>query len=195
MKKLNLMQSQNSRVFGAMSSSLPILPNTMKESFPRPHNPQHIPLSRQLPDDSIPFCHGALQSATVHPRDGVIGSSYSGYCASPHDSVSNLGRQSIVASFISQSSNAEVFQSPSDNTLGTQSEAAWFPSSMDVLPGYIDNVAPPDNQIQNGSSVMLSDEVANQSEWWAEIMNDDWKDILDATATDSQTKVCNCNTY
>lgn len=186
------MQSHNSRVFGAMSSSLPILPNTMKESFPRPHNPQLIPMSRQLPDDSIPF--GALQSATLHTRDGVMGSSYSGYCASPHDSVSNLGRQSIVASFISQSSNVEVFQSSSDNTLGTQTEAAWFPSAMDVLPGYIDNVAAPDNQIQSGSSVMLSDEVANQSEWWAEIMNDDWKDILDATATDSQTKVHNCNT-
>ncbi|KAK3151524.1 hypothetical protein QOZ80_3AG0246950 [Eleusine coracana subsp. coracana] len=138
-----------------MSSSLPIMPNTMKESFPGPHNPQHIPMSRQLPDVSIPFCHAALQTATLHPRDGVIGSSYSGYCASPHDSVSNLGRQSIVASFISQSSNVEVIQSPSDNTLGTQTEAVWFPSSMDLLP---------------------------------EIMNDDWKDIVDATATDSQTK-------
>ena len=36
---------------------------------------------------------------------------------------------------------------------------------------------------------MTSDEVAKQNDWWAEIMNDDWKDILDATATDSQSKV------
>ncbi|TVU47203.1 hypothetical protein EJB05_06794 [Eragrostis curvula] len=188
MRKFNLMQSQNSSVFGAMSSSVPILPNTMKESFPRPRNPQHIPMSRQLPDDSIPLRHATIQSGTLHPRAGVIGSSYSGYCASPHDSVSNLEKQSIAAPFISQSSNVEVFQSLSNNTPGTQTEVAWFPSPVDVLPGYIDNMSAPGNQIQNGSSAMASDEVANQNEWWADIMNDDWKDILDATATDSQSK-------
>jgi hypothetical protein len=34
--------------------------------------------------------------------------------------------------------------------------------------------------------------VAQQNEWW-DIMNDDWKDILDATANDSQSKVCTLN--
>ncbi|KAL6649860.1 hypothetical protein ACP70R_014084 [Stipagrostis hirtigluma subsp. patula] len=127
MRKFNLTQSQNNRVLGAMSSSLPILPNSLKESFPRPHNPQHIPMSRQLPDDSMPLHHGA-------PLSG------------------------------------------------------WFPSSMDGLPVYTDNIGAPDNQIQSGSSAMTSDEVAKQNEWWSEIINDDWKDILDATATDSQPK-------
>jgi hypothetical protein len=42
---------------------------------------------------------------------------------------------------------------------------------------------------------MTSDEVAKQNDWWAEIMNDDWKDILDATDTDSQSKVHNFNQY
>ncbi|XP_062215715.1 protein PHOSPHATE STARVATION RESPONSE 1-like [Phragmites australis] len=188
MRKFNLMQSQNSRVLGAMSSSLPILPNSLKESFPRPHNPQRIPMLRQLPDDPIPLCHGAPQPATLPPRSGVIGSSYSGYSASPLDSVPNHERQSMVAPFISQSSSVEVFQSLSNNTPGAHTEAAWFPSSMDVLPGYTENFAAPDNQIQSGSSAMTSDEVVKQNEWWAEIMNDDWKDILDATATDAQSK-------
>lgn len=184
MSKINLRQSQNSRFFGAMSSSLPILPNSLKESFPRPHNPQNIPMSRPLPDDSMPLCNGTSQSATMHPRVAAVWSSYSSYSASLLDSVSNHEKQ---APFISQSSNVEVFQSLSDPTPGVHNEAAWFPSSMDVLP-YPDNIAATDNQIQSVSSTMPSDEVAKQNDWWAEIMNDDWKDILDATATDSQSK-------
>ncbi|OEL31344.1 Protein PHOSPHATE STARVATION RESPONSE 1 [Dichanthelium oligosanthes] len=188
MRNSDLRQSQNSSVLGAMSSSLPILPNSLKESIPRPHNPQHIPMSRQLPDDSMPLCNGTPQSATLHPRTGVIRASYSGYSANPLDSVSNHETRSMVAPYISQSSNVDVFQSLSDNTPGAHTEATWFPSSMNVLPVYTDNIAAPDNQIQSGSSAMTSDEVAKQNDWWAEIMNDDWKDILDATATDSQSK-------
>jgi hypothetical protein len=41
---------------------------------------------------------------------------------------------------------------------------------------------------------MTSDESATQNDWWADIMNDDWKDILDATATDSHSKVRECRT-
>ena len=186
MRNFNLRQPENSRVFGAMSSSLPILPNSLKECFPRPHNPQHIQMSRQLPNDSMPLRNGTPQSATLHPRTRVMGASYSCYSANPLDSLSN---QSMIAPFISQSSNIDVFQSLSDNTPVAHTEATWFPSSMDVLPVYTDNIAVPDNQIHSSSSAMTSDEVAKQNDWWAEIMNDDWKDILDATATDSQSKV------
>jgi SHAQKYF class myb-like DNA-binding protein len=171
-----------------MSSSLPILPNSLKESFPRPHNPQHIRMPRQLPNDSMPLRNGTPQSATLHPRTRVIEASYSGYSANPLDSRSNHESQCMVAPFISQSSSVDVFQSLSDNTPGAHTEATWFPSSMDVLPVYTDNIAAPDNQIQSGNSAMTSSEVAKQNDWWAEIMNDDWKDILDATATDSQSK-------
>ncbi|WVZ56797.1 hypothetical protein U9M48_007277 [Paspalum notatum var. saurae] len=178
------------RVFRAMSSSLPILPN-VKESFPRPHIPQNIPMSRQLLDDSMPLSNGISQSATMHPRAAVVGSSYSGYSASSFDSVSNHERPSVAAPFISHSSNVEVFQSLSDNTPGAHTEASWFSSSMDVLADYTDNIAAIDNQIQSVSSTVPSDEVAKQNDWWAEIINDDWKDILDATATDSHSKHSN----
>ncbi|CAL4939218.1 unnamed protein product [Urochloa decumbens] len=189
MRNFNLRQFQNSRVLGAMSSSLPILPNSLKESFPRPHNPQLVPMSRQLPDGSMLLRNGTPQSDTLNPRTGVIGASYSGYSHNPLDSVSNHEVQSVVsAPFMCQSSDVDVFQSLSDNTPGTHTEATWFSSSMDVLPVYTDNIAAPGNQIQSGSSAMTSDEVAKQNDWWAEIMNDDWKDILDATATDSQSK-------
>jgi len=183
------MQSQKSRVLGAMSSSLPILPNPLKGSFPKPCNPQHIPMSRQLPDDSMPLRNDIHQSASLHPRAGVIGAPYSGYSASPLDSVSNHDSQSMVAPYISQSSSFESFQSLSDTTPGTHTEAAWFTSSMDVSPLYTDNIAAPDdNQIQSIRPAMTSDETAKQNDWWADIMNDDWKVILDATATDSHSK-------
>jgi len=103
------MQSQKSRVLGAMSPSLSILPNPLKGSFPRPCNPQHIPMSRQLPDDSMPLRNDIHQSASLHPRAGVIGAPYSGYSASPLDSVSNHDSQSMVAPYISQSSSFEAF--------------------------------------------------------------------------------------
>jgi len=67
--------------------------------------------------------------------------------------------------------------------------------SMDVSPLYTDNIAAPDdNRIQSIRPAMTSDETAKQNDWWADIMNDDWKDILDATATDSHSKVRNCRT-
>jgi hypothetical protein len=82
-----------------------------------------------------------------------------------------------------------------DNTPGTHTEAAWFTSSMDVSPLYTDNIAAPDdNQIQSIRPAITSNETAKQNDWWADIMNDDWKDILDATATDSRSKVRNCRT-
>ncbi|ONL97665.1 Protein PHOSPHATE STARVATION RESPONSE 1 [Zea mays] len=189
MRNFNLMQSQKSRVLGAMSSSLPILPNPLKGSFSRPHNPQHIPMLRQLPDDSMPLCIDTHQSASLHPRAGVIGVPYSGYTASPLDSVSNLDSQTMAAPFISQSSNFEALQSLSNNTPETHTKAAWFTSSMDVSPLNTDNIAASDvNQIQSIRPAMTSDESATQNDWWADIMNDDWKDILDATATDSHSK-------
>lgn len=149
-------------------------------------------MSRKLPDDSMPLHNDIHQPASLHRRAGVIGASYSGHSASSLDSLYNHDRHSMVAPFISHSSNFEVLQSLSDNTPGSHTEAAWFPSSIDVSPLYTDNIAAPDNQIQ--SMPMTSDETAKQNDWWADIMNDDWKDILDATATDSQSKVRNCTT-
>jgi hypothetical protein len=139
----------------------------------------------------MPLRNDIHQSASLHPKTGVIGAPYSGYSASPLDSVSNHDSQSMVAPYISQSSIFEAFQSLSDNTPGTHTEAAWFTSSMDVSPLYTDNIAAPDdNQIQSIRPSITSNETAKQND----IMNDDWKDILDATATDSRSKVRNCRT-
>ena len=79
-------------------------------------------MSRQLPNDSMPLRNGTPQSVTLHPRTRVMGASYSGYSANPLDSLSN---QSMVAPFISQSSNGDVFQALSDNTPGAHTAATW----------------------------------------------------------------------
>uniref|UniRef100_A0ACD5YPA2 Uncharacterized protein n=2 Tax=Avena sativa TaxID=4498 RepID=A0ACD5YPA2_AVESA len=189
MRKCDLRQSHNSR--GAMSASLPILPNPLQENFPRPHNPQLTQLQRQLTNDSTHLHHSALQSATLHPRAGAMRSSYSGllgYPANPLDSVPNHERQSMVASFASQSSDIVVFQPLSNSNPGGHTEETWFPGSVDGLSDYRDNITASGNQIQNDSPAVTSDVVAKQNEWWAEIMNDDWKDILDAADNDSQSK-------
>jgi hypothetical protein len=176
-----------------MSSSLPVLPNSLKENFTGPHNPHLAPMQRQLTNDSVPLHHSALQSASLHPRAGAMRSSYSdllGYPANPLDAVPNHEGQSMVASFASQSSDISVFQPLSNSNPGGHTEETWFPGSVDGLSDFRDNIPASGNQTQNGSPAVTSDVVAKQNEWWAEIMNDDWKDILDATANDCQSKVC-----
>ncbi|XP_051181340.1 protein PHOSPHATE STARVATION RESPONSE 1 [Lolium perenne] len=190
MRKCDLRQSHSSRVSGAMSSSLPILPNSLKENFPGPHNPQLASMQRQLTNDSVPLHHSALQSASLHPRAGAMRSVYSGllgYPANPLDSVPNHDRQSMVASFACQSPDIVAFQPLSNSIPGGHTEETWFPGSVDGLSDYRDIIPASGNQIQNGSPAVTSDVVAQQNEWW-DIMNDDWKDILDATANDSQSK-------
>ncbi|KAK1650366.1 hypothetical protein QYE76_068171 [Lolium multiflorum] len=190
MRKCDLRQSHSSRVSGAMSSSLPILPNSLKENFPGPHNPQLTSMQRQLTNDPVPLHHSALQSASLHPRAGAMRSSYSGllgYPANPLDSVPNHERQSMVASFASQSPDIVAFQPLSNSIPGGHTEETWFPGSVDGLSDYRDIIPASGNQIQNGSPAVTSDVAAQQNEWW-DIMNDDWKDILDATANDSQSK-------
>uniref|UniRef100_J3LNF4 HTH myb-type domain-containing protein n=1 Tax=Oryza brachyantha TaxID=4533 RepID=J3LNF4_ORYBR len=162
-----------------MSSSLPTLPKFMKD-ITRPRNTQNILMPAQLPNDSM----------ALHPRASVVRSPYLpmlGYDCNPIDPVSSHERQFMAAPFISQSSNVEVFQSLcNNNTHGGHTEATWFPAVSDA-PDYMDTITIPDNHTQSGTSTITSD-VAKQNEWWADIMDDDWKDILDATATDSQSK-------
>ncbi|VAI06046.1 unnamed protein product [Triticum turgidum subsp. durum] len=191
MRRCDLRQSHNSRVSGGMSSSLPILPNSLKETFHGPYNPQLTPMQRQLTSDLVPLHQSALPSATLHPRAGAMRSSYAaslGYSPNPLDSALNHERQSMVAPFAPQPSNIEVFQTLSNNIPGGHTEATWFPGSADGLSDYRDNIPASGSQIQNGGPAVTSDVVAKQNEWWAEIMNDDWRDILDATAADPQSK-------
>uniref|UniRef100_A0A0D9VTL5 HTH myb-type domain-containing protein n=1 Tax=Leersia perrieri TaxID=77586 RepID=A0A0D9VTL5_9ORYZ len=174
-----------------MSSSLPLLPKSLKD-IPIPRNPQNILMPGQLPNDSTPLHHSAPQSATLHPRANAVRSSYSamvGYSSSPIDCVSSHERHFMAAPFISQSSNIEVIQSlcNTPNTPGGHTEPTWFPASVNGAPDYMNTITIPDNHTQSATSTLTSD-VAKQNEWWADIIDDDWKDILDATATDSQSK-------
>ncbi|KAM3228721.1 hypothetical protein ACQJBY_059990 [Aegilops geniculata] len=194
MRRCDLRQSHNSRVSGGMSSSLPILPNSLKETFHGPYNPQLTPMQRQLTSDLVPLHQSALPSATLHPRAGAMRSSYAaslGYSPNPLDSAPNHERQSMVAPFAPQPSDIEVFQTLSNNIPGGHTGATWFPGSADGLSDYRDNIPASGSQIQNGGPAVTSDVVAKQNEWWAEIMNDDWRDILDATAADPQSKPSN----
>uniref|UniRef100_A0A0E0KD97 HTH myb-type domain-containing protein n=1 Tax=Oryza punctata TaxID=4537 RepID=A0A0E0KD97_ORYPU len=173
-----------------MSSSLPVLPKSLKD-IPRSRNTQNILMPGQLPNDYMPLHHNAPQSATLHPRASVVGSSYSamlGYSANPIDSVSSHERLFMAPPFISQSLNSEIRQSLcNNNTHGGHTEPTFFPAPACGAPDYMDTITVPDNHTESCTSTVTSD-VAKQNEWWADIMNDDWKDILDATATDSQSK-------
>ncbi|KAG8063505.1 hypothetical protein GUJ93_ZPchr0003g17662 [Zizania palustris] len=173
-----------------MPSSLPILPNSLKD-IPRPCTVQNILMPGQLPNDYMPSHHSAPQSATLQPRASVVRSPYSamvGYSASSADSVSSHERHLMAAPVICQSPNVKVLPSLCNNsTHGGHTEPTWFPASVDGVPDYTDAIAVPHNHTQSGTSTITSN-VAKQNEWWADIMDDDWKDILDATATDSQSK-------
>jgi hypothetical protein len=65
---------------------------------------------------------------------------------------------------------------------------AWCPDH--IMLEYSDGV-PAGNNLTAISPIASTDELAKQTEWWTELMNDDWKDIADTTGgAKAQPQVC-----
>nr|CAB3456455.1 unnamed protein product [Digitaria exilis] len=61
-------------------------------------------------------------------------------------------------------------------------EPTWCPDLVDSMLGYSGDV-PGVNNLTGSTSIGASDDLTKQNEWWAELMNDDWKDIVDNPAS------------
>ncbi|XP_008785163.2 protein PHOSPHATE STARVATION RESPONSE 2-like [Phoenix dactylifera] len=187
--------SGNSEV---MSSSLPVLPAPLEEKFPKLPDSQQVSMERELRSTPLiplrtPF---VSNSAVVGP----LYSSASGFSSDLHfSSMAPNERHHNGASFVSQSPNVGIpfpstpshsgsFCPATSNHPRESADVSWCPEPIQGMLDYSDNITAGNNQIQSSCDV-ASDDLAKQNEWWTDLMNDDWKDILNETsASECQTK-------
>ncbi|XP_010934244.1 protein PHOSPHATE STARVATION RESPONSE 2 [Elaeis guineensis] len=180
--------SGNSEV---MSSSLPVLPAPLEEKFPKLPDSQQVLMERELRStSSIPHHSPFVSNSAVV---GPLYSSASGFSSDLHfSSMSPHERHHNGASFVSQSPNVGLSFASTPSHSGSfcpitsnhpreSTEVSWCPEPIHSMLDYSDNIAASNNQIQN-SCDMASDDLAKQNEWWTDLMNDDWKDILNETS-------------
>jgi len=133
---------------------------------------------------------------------GPLISSASGFTSDlQFSSISPHVRQPNSAAFIPLSQNSGTclpstcpshlgtFQSLSSDYSRESNEITCCQSPLQTVLDYTDEVSTRSNQIQS-SSIMASDDLNQQNEWWTQLVNEDWKDILDeTTASEPQVKV------
>lgn len=199
MQKSDVKPFCSSELSGTMSSSLPVLPITLEENYPRLPDSQQVSMGRELRGNLTNPLSTPLPFA---PNNGVVGPLFSSASGLTSDlqfsSMSPHVRQNNKAPFIPQSQNSGTslpstrlshvgaLQSTSSNYNGEVSEITWCQAPVQGMIDYSDEVSARNSHIQTGS-MMASDELNQQSEWW---MSEDWKDILNETSvTEPQPKV------
>ncbi|KAF5930511.1 hypothetical protein HYC85_031384 [Camellia sinensis] len=168
--------------YGALSSSLPVLPSTLEEKYPKLPNSQQVCMERELNTNS-PSLHSSFLS-----NSGVVGpifSSTSGYFNDLHlTSFVPPEKHSRKSPFISQSSNAGASMplAPCHSKM-LQSTASSKSDSWctDSLPDFFDYpVNTSSSKIQigsriNGGCAMATEDLSKRNDWqdWADLINDD----------------------
>ena len=200
MQKLEVKQLYSIELSGVMSSSLPVLPITLEENYPKLPDSQQVSMERETRSNPV----NPLNTPFVS-NSGVVGpliSSASGFTSDLQFSpISSHVRQPNSAAFIPQSqdsgtalpstcpSHLGTFQSPSSNYSRESNEITCCQSPLQTVLDYSDEATIRNNQIQS-SSIVVSDDINQQNEWWTQLANEDWKDILDeTTASEPQAKV------
>lgn len=205
-------QLNNLGVSGPMSSSLPVLPNPLEETYPKLPDSQQVSMEREI--RTRPLDHAPHLSAS----SGVVGhifSSSSGYSSDLHYSSAlphekhprntpflSHSSSNVAALALPQSSHSGMPQSTTSSPFTKESSSSWGPES---LPGYVDFSANTpvlqNSQIESSScsGVMASEDFSKRNDWheWADqlITDDDalgsnWNELLaDTNVTDMEPKV------
>ena len=176
-----------------MSSSLPVLPNTLEEKFPELPDPQHVPLEREIQRNPLPSQRPLFSSPSGFSPDLSFSSTLAHERHTnntPFVSRSLNAGVSLPSTYLS---NMEIFQVP-NNFPKDPTEITWCPDSVQGMLNCSDGVIMGNNQIQNSSNKVSNDR-NKQNEWWSDIMNVDWKDLFDdTTISESQPKVIELST-
>ncbi|KAG6532574.1 protein PHOSPHATE STARVATION RESPONSE 1-like [Zingiber officinale] len=81
------------------------------------------------------------------------------------------------------------FSADERNIQGLSTEGTWCADQIQGALDRSDNVIAGNNQAHS-SSIELPDDINRQDEWWTDMMNDDWKELLDdTTVNESHPKV------
>ncbi|XP_031268796.1 protein PHOSPHATE STARVATION RESPONSE 1 [Pistacia vera] len=203
-------QLSNLGVSGTMSSSLPVLPTALEDTYPKLPDSQQVSMERE--HRTRPQTH----APHVPSNSGVVGhmfSSSSGFSSDLHYSSVSPHQKHMNSPFISQSStnaaslqlsqssHSGMPQSTTSSQYSKESSSSWCPES---LPGYLDfpvNTPIHNCQIESSScsGVMSSEDFSKRNDWqdWADqlITDDDtlasnWNDLLvDTNMTDLDPKM------
>ncbi|KAG6787492.1 hypothetical protein POTOM_009132 [Populus tomentosa] len=205
-------QLGNLGVSGTLSSSLPVVPTPLEETYPKLPGCQQVSMEREL------MTRPLVQASHLPSNNGVVGHLFSSSASFSTDlqysSVTPRERHSRNTPFISQSSaNAgallmsqsspsALLQSTTTSHYINENSASWCPESP---PGFLDfptNTTVQNNQIESNScaGVMTSEEFGKRNDWqeWADqlITDDDdalttnWNDLLaDTSIVDMEPKM------
>ncbi|ONK57333.1 uncharacterized protein A4U43_C10F19000 [Asparagus officinalis] len=171
-----------------MSSSLPVLPITSGENYPKLPDSQQVSMERELRSNPV-----NPHKTTFVPSNGAVGPLFSSAPGLTSDlqysTISPNVKQPINASFIPQSQSSCTFQSSLSNHSRESNEINWCQDTLQGMLDYSEEVTVENNQIQS-STIMPSDNLNQQNDWWSDLVNEDWKDILNETSgSEHQPKV------
>ncbi|XP_021670555.2 protein PHOSPHATE STARVATION RESPONSE 1 isoform X3 [Hevea brasiliensis] len=137
-------QLSNHGASAALSSSLPVLPTSLEETYPKLSNSQQVSMENSV------MTKPTVHASQLPSNSGVVGhlfSSSAGFSSDlQYSSVSPQEKQSRNAPFISQSSNVTavtlpqsshsgLVQSTTSSQYAKENNASWCPES---LPGFLD---------------------------------------------------------
>ncbi|XP_044493579.1 protein PHOSPHATE STARVATION RESPONSE 1 isoform X2 [Mangifera indica] len=203
-------QLSSVEVSGTMSSSLPVLPTPLEDTYTKLLDSQEVSTDRKLKTrPQTPAPHVSSNSGVV----GHMFSSSSGLSSDLHYSSVSPHQKHMNSPFIPQtstnvaslqlpqSSHSVMPQSTTSSHYSKESSASWCPES---LQGYLDfpvNTPVHNSQIESSScsGVMSSEDFSKRNDWqdWADqlITDDDalasnWNDLLvDTNMTDLEPKM------
>ncbi|OEL30463.1 Protein PHOSPHATE STARVATION RESPONSE 2 [Dichanthelium oligosanthes] len=193
MERLSTNQLYNSGVPVTVPTSLPSITVSLEDTFPRLPDSQNVLIDRELRSTPLPprQTTAAPIRGQFHSSTGSVGP----LCSPPalrFSSVSNPEQYSNPSPY-----NAQAPSTASSSTLNYGSqyggfepsltdfprdvEPTWCPDPVDNILGYPGDV-PGGNNLTGSTSIGASDDLTKQTEWWTELMSDDWKDIVDNPA-------------
>lgn len=196
---------------GALSSSLPVLPCTLEEKYPKFPNSQQVSLERDLVTDPLVFHPNPLPSSVKIV--GHMFSSSSGYASNEQFSSSSHETHSSNYPYISPSASngsslalgpsnhADLIHSSASNTRGNN--ISWCSDSGPGFPDFTSHTSLQNGHIQGnadgGSNLITHEELLKRNDWqeWAdqlitddESLSSNWGDLLIDTSTPNhETKV------
>lgn len=166
------------------SSSLRVQPTTSDEDCAMLSQLQQILMDRELQKSPL------VPNRTPFISDSSIAGSFSSSPAGFYERHPPFGTQSPDVGISSQSDKTYTwaFQPMTNNFSRQTTQVTWYSDTVQNITDYSGNNIV-NNEIPSSTS-MVPDE-PKQTEWWTDIMDEDWNDILnDTTAVDSQSKVC-----
>ncbi|GAV74277.1 Myb_DNA-binding domain-containing protein/Myb_CC_LHEQLE domain-containing protein [Cephalotus follicularis] len=196
----------NHGVFGTLSSSLPVLPISLEETYTNTSDSQQVSIENMT--------RSLVHASHLPSNDGLVGhifSSSAGFSSDlQYSSSSPRENYSRSAPFITQSSNnsrslplrqsshSELLESTTSSHNTKDESVSWCTG---LLPEFLDfpvNTSVQNSQIESNSGVIASEEFTKQNDWqdWADqlITDEDdlvanWNELVDTDVEDLEPKV------